>query len=169
MLTILKIALAKLLHKPFNSALSVLLFAIGVAMISLIFKTEAFISRQYKDNLAGIDLVVGAKGSPLQLILSSVLHIDAPTGNISLDDVESIQKNPLVRQTIPIALGDSYKGFRIVGTDSAYLQLYACEMAAGAVFSEPMEAVIGAMAAQKTGLEIGETFSGGALFYWRRT
>lgn len=91
MLTKLKISLAKLLHQPYNSALSVLLFAIGVALISLIIKTETFIDSQYKSNLAGIDLVVGAKGSPLQLILSTVLHIDAPTGNIPLYEVEKNQ------------------------------------------------------------------------------
>lgn len=160
MLTIIKISLAKLLHKPYNSALSVLLFAIGVALISLIIKTEAFLNSQYKTNMAGIDLVVGAKGSPLQLILSSVLHIDAPTGNIPLDEVKKVQQNPLVKQTIPIALGDNHKGFRIVGTHSDYLQLYACEFQEGNTFSEPLDAVIGANVTEKTGLKIGYTFTG---------
>lgn len=160
MLTILKISLAKLLHKPFSSALSILLFAIGVGLISLIIKTETFLNRQYTTNMAGIDLVVGAKGSPLQLILSSVLHIDAPTGNISLDEVKKVQNNPLVKQTIPIALGDSHKGFRIVGTHSNYLQLYACEFSAGRAFTKPLDAVIGANVAEKTGLKIGDTFTG---------
>ncbi len=160
MLAIVKIALAKLAHKTYNSALSVLLFAIGVAIISLIIKTEAFLNTQYKTNMAGIDLVVGAKGSPLQLILSSVLHIDAPTGNIPLDEVKRMQKNPLVEKTIPIALGDSHKGFRIVGTLSDYMQLYACQMQKGSEFSKPMEAVIGANVSKKTGLKIGDTFTG---------
>jgi putative ABC transport system permease protein len=160
MLTIVKIALAKLLHKPYNSALSVLLFAIGVALISLIIKTETFLNNQYKTNMAGIDLVVGAKGSPLQLILSSVLHIDAPTGNIPLDEVKKVQKNPLVKQTIPIALGDSHKGFRIVGTQTDYLQLYSCELQEGNIFSKPLEAVIGANVTKNTGLKIGDSFTG---------
>jgi putative ABC transport system permease protein len=150
MLTILKISLAKLLHKPFNSALSVILFAIGVALISLIIKAETFINNQYNNNLAGIDLVVGAKGSPLQLILSSVLHADAPTGNISLHEVEKIQHNPLVKRTIPISLGDSYKGFRIVGTNSDYLSLYSCRFYLGKEFAKPLDAVIGANVAEKT-------------------
>ena len=160
MLTIIKIALAKLLHKPYNSVLSVLLFAIGVALISLIIKTETFLNSQYKTNMAGIDLVVGAKGSPLQLILSSVLHIDAPTGNIPLVEVKKIQQNPLVKQSIPIALGDNYKGFRIVGTHTDYLQLYACEFHAGHIFSKPLDAVIGANVAEKAELKIGDTFTG---------
>lgn len=160
MLTILKISLAKLLHKPFNSALSVLLFAIGVALISLIIKAETFINNQYQDNLAGIDLVVGAKGSPLQLILSSVLHADVPTGNIALDEVEKIRHNPLVKQTIPISLGDSYKGFRIVGTHVDYLSLYACSFNSGKEFIKPLDAVIGANVAEKTSLKVGDTFTG---------
>ena len=160
MLTILKISFAKLLHKPYNSALSVLLFAIGVALISLIIKTETFLNSQYKTNMAGIDLVVGAKGSPLQLILSSVLHIDAPTGNIPLDEVKKVQQNPLVKQTIPIALGDNYKGFRIVGTNSNYLQLYGCKFETGNLFAKPLDAVIGANVAEKTNLKIGDTFTG---------
>ncbi len=160
MLTIVKISLAKLLHKPYNSALSVLLFAIGVALISLIIKTEAFLNSQYKTNMAGIDLVVGAKGSPLQLILSSVLHIDTPTGNIPLDEVKKVQRNPLVKQTIPIALGDNHRGFRIVGTHTDYLQLYACEFNSGNVFAKPLEAVIGANVSEKTGLKVGDTFTG---------
>ncbi|WP_421921148.1 FtsX-like permease family protein [Marinifilum sp.] len=160
MLTILKIAVAKLLHKPYNSALSVLLFAIGVALISLIIKTESFLNNQYKSNLGGIDLVVGAKGSPLQLILSSVLHIDAPTGNIALSEVEKVQRNPLVKHSIPIALGDSYKGFRIVGTHKDYLKLYQCDFEEGSSFNEPLDAVIGANVIKKTGLKIGDTFTG---------
>ena len=160
MLTIIKISLAKLIHKPYNSALSVLLFAIGVALISLIIKAETFINNQYKTNLAGIDLVVGAKGSPLQLILSSVLHVDVPTGNIALDEVEKIQHNPLVKKTIPISLGDSYKSFRIVGTNIEYLKLYACSFNTGNEFAKPLDAVIGANVAEKTGLKVGDTFAG---------
>jgi len=160
MLTILKIALAKLYHKPYNSALSIVLFAIGVALISLIIKAETYINNQYKANLAGIDLVVGAKGSPLQLILSSVLHVDAPTGNISLDEVEKIKRHPLVQQTIPISLGDSYKEYRIVGTNVDYLNQYACNLNAGEVFIKPLDAVIGANVAKKTGLDVGGTFAG---------
>lgn len=152
--------MAKLLHKPFNSAISVILFAIGVALISLIIKAETFINEQYKANLAGIDLVVGAKGSPLQLILSSVLHADAPTGNIDLEEVKKIQHNPLVKQTIPISLGDSYKGFRIVGTNVDYLKLYACSFNSGKEFVKPLDAVIGANVAEKTNLEVGDTFTG---------
>ncbi|NJO91682.1 MAG: hypothetical protein HC831_23990 [Chloroflexia bacterium] len=136
MITIIKLALARYIHKPMSTLLSVILFTIGVAIISLIVKSEWYLQNNYKQNLAGIDLVVGAKGSPLQLILSSVLHIDAPTGNIPLEEVRKIENNPLVKKTIPIALGDNYKGFRIVGTNTDYAELYNAQLNEGEMFSK---------------------------------
>jgi putative ABC transport system permease protein len=160
MMTIVKLVLARYFHKPMSTLLSIILFAIGVSVISLVIKAEYYLENSYRKNLAGIDLVVGAKGSPLQLILSSVLHIDAPTGNISLDEVHKIEKNPLVKKTIPIALGDNYKGFRIVGTVPAYAELYNAQMLQGKIFKKPLEAVVGANVAKTSGLSLGDTFVG---------
>lgn len=159
-MTIVKLVLARYFHKPMSTLLSIVLFAIGVAVISLVIKTEYYLENSYRKNLAGIDLVVGAKGSPLQLILSSVLHIDSPTGNIPLDEVHKIEKNPLVKKTIPVALGDNYKGFRIVGTIPAYAELYDAQMLQGKIFEKPLEAVVGANVAKKAGLKPGDTFAG---------
>ena len=113
---ILNLALKRILSRPGSSLLSLLLFAIGISIISLILMTDKQMRSDVKKNLAGVDLVIGAKGSPVQLILSSVLHADYPTGNINLQEAESIARNPLVKQYIPIALGDNFRGFRIVGT-----------------------------------------------------
>lgn len=159
-MTIVKLILARYFHKPMSTLLSIILFAIGVSVISLVIKTEYYLENTYRRNLAGIDLVVGAKGSPLQLILSSVLHIDSPTGNIPLDEVHKIEKNPLVKKTIPVALGDNYKGFRIVGTVPAYAELYDAHILQGKIFEKPLEAVVGANVAKTTGLSLGDTFAG---------
>ena len=159
-MTIVKLVLARYFHKPMSTLLSIILFAIGVSVISLVIKTEYYLENTYRRNLAGIDLVVGAKGSPLQLILSSVLHIDSPTGNIPLDEVHKIEKNPLVKKTIPVALGDNYKGFRIVGTIPAYAELYDAHILQGKIFEKPLEAVVGANVAKKAGLNLGDTFAG---------
>ncbi len=159
-MTIVKLVLAQYFHKPMSTLLSIVLFAIGVAVISLVIKTEYYLENTYRKNLAGIDLVVGAKGSPLQLILSSVLHIDSPTGNIPLDEVHKIEKNPMVKKTIPVALGDNYKGFRIVGTVPAYAELYNAQILQGKIFEKPLEAVVGATVAKKAGLKPGDTFAG---------
>lgn len=157
---ILKICIAKLISKPAGTALSVGLFAVGVVIISLIINFEKAIQLQLHRNLAGIDLVVGAKGSPLQLILSSVFHIDAPTGNISLAEADQISRNPMVEKTIPLALGDNYRGFRIIGTNQDYPALYEVKLRSGSWFSVSGEAVLGWEVARKSGLGLGDNFSG---------
>lgn len=160
MMTFIKMVLARYLHKPMSTLLSITLFTIGVAVISLVIKSEWYLQNNYKQNLADIDLVVGAKGSPLQLILSSVLHADVPTGNIPLDEVHKIEKNPLVKHTIPVALGDNYQGFRIVGTNPDYVDLYHAQMAQGNMFSKALDAVVGANVAKETELALNDNFVG---------
>ena len=120
-----------LLSSPLNTTLSILLMTLGIGMISLILLINAEVNQQVERNLKGIDMVVGAKGSPLQLILSSVYHIDNPTGNIPLKEAKKIEKNPLVASSIPISLGDSYNGFRIVGTNLEFLDLYDVKLKSG--------------------------------------
>ena len=65
-----------------------------------------------------IDIVIGAKGSPLQLILSSIYHVDLPNGNISFDSLKKFINHPQVDKVIPLALGDNWNGYRIVGTSN---------------------------------------------------
>ena len=109
---------------------------------------------------AGIDLVIGAKGSPLQLILSTVFHIDIPTGNISVADAGQVIAEPVVKRAIPLALGDSYKTFRIVGTNPAYIDLYSASLNTGRLWNAPQEAVVGAEVARITGLRPAAMFAG---------
>src|SRR5690606_301838 len=109
-------------------------------------------------NARGIDLVVGAKGSPMQLILCNIFHIDFPTGNIKLHEADRIAANRLVKQAIPMALGDSYRGYRIVGTTAAYAAHYGGELAQGTWWSAPMEVTIGSAVAQALDLSMNATF-----------
>jgi putative ABC transport system permease protein len=110
---------------------------------------------------AGIDLVVGgAKGSPLQLILSSVYHIDFPTGNIKMEEAQRISRSRLVKQVIPLAMGDNVQGLRILGTNHDYLDLYAVKFAAGKAWEKPFEVTLGAESAKILGLKLGDSFSG---------
>jgi putative ABC transport system permease protein len=118
------------------------------------------LQRAFERDLAGIDLVVGAKGSPLQLILSGVLHLDVPTGNVPLQAVQALEQNPLVASVIPISLGDSFQGFRIVGTSHAYPAHYQASLAQGSLWQAPMQAVLGASAARALGLQVGGSFVG---------
>lgn len=154
------LALKAIRHKPLTTSINLFLMAIGIAMMTFVLSA----SRQLEDSalrdVRGIDLVVGAKGSPLQLILSSVYHIDVPTGNIPLATQAQLQQNRLVKNVIPLALGDSYAGFRIVGTDASYINHYGGVLAQGKMFDTPLQAVFGAQAAAKTGVSVGAEFTG---------
>jgi putative ABC transport system permease protein len=159
-MNVVRIGIAKLFSKPAGTALSVLLFAIGVTIISLLVNFEKALKDQFYSNLAGIDLVAGAKGSPLQLILSAVFHADAPTGNISLAEADRISRNPMVEKTIPVALGDNFRGFRIVGTTQEYAALYDAELKTGNWFGQSGEVTIGWEVARHTGIGTGDEFTG---------
>lgn len=143
--------------KPLSSLLSILLFGFGVAIIVAILLTSSFLKNEINKNAEGIDLVVGAKGSPLQIILASIFHIDFPTGNISLKDANNLTRNRLVASAIPLSLGDSYQGYRIVGTTGDYAQLYEAELAEGAWFEDKMTATIGAAVAKSLNLKLGDS------------
>lgn len=155
---LLKIILGNLRHKPLHTALSVALLALSTGIIALLLSMQTQIEQKLERDLQEIDLVLGAKGSPLQLVLSAVYHLDAPTGNISMAEVNKVKRHPMVKQTIPLAYGDSYASFRIVGTDSSYIQKYEAKLKNGRLFQEDLEVVIGAAVAAKTGLQLGQTF-----------
>jgi putative ABC transport system permease protein len=155
-----RLIIAQLLRKPLQTVLAVVLLALGIATLVFIVLVQGQLSRQLTRDAQGIDLVVGAKGSPLQLILSAVYHIDVPTGNVPVAAIDQLRANRLIAQVIPVSLGDNFRGFRIVGTEPALIEHYGGRLAAGALWTAPMQAVIGAEVALGTGLSIGSTFSG---------
>ncbi len=142
-----RLAWRYLWSRPLTSALNLLLLTLGLAAVTLVLLVATQVDRGFERDVQGIDLVVGAKGSPLQLILAGVFHIDVPPGNIALEDFETLRRNPLVAQAIPISLGDSFAGYRIVGTTHEYPAHYGAELAAGRLWNAPMEAVLGATVA----------------------
>lgn len=155
------LSLAYLRDRALNTALNILLLALGVASLVILLLFSSQLENRFERDAQGIDMVVGAKGSPLQLILSSVYHVDIPTGNVPLDTVPLLRRQMGVAQAIPLALGDSFRSFRIVGTEPAYPALLGAEIAEGRMFSAPMEAVIGAEVARRTGAGLGQRFVGG--------
>ena len=154
------LALAYLRDRPLTTALNVLLLAMSVAMLVLLLQLGTQAGARFERDVRGVDLVVGAKGSPLQLILSSLFHIDQPTGNIPLSARALLERDPAVARVVPLALGDNFDGFRIVGTDDGFAALYGTRLAAGRTFGAPMEAVIGAEVARATGAGLGQKFTG---------
>ncbi|HMO31726.1 MAG TPA: ABC transporter permease [Lacibacter sp.] len=150
-----KLIIQNLLHKPLSLLLSVLLLMLGTGIISFLIIVQGQMEKKLRADLKDIDLVVGAKGSPLQLVLSSVYHLDAPVGNISKSEAEKLKSHFLIEQIIPLALGDSYQNFRIVGTTEAYIKKYDPVFSKGRIFKTTFEAVVGANVALKAGLKPG--------------
>ena len=135
-------------------SLALLIFGIGI--ISLLLQLNSLIKTQMDNNLKGIDMVVGAKGSPLQLILSAVYHIDSPTGNISFEDAKKIKNNRMVGSSIDLLYGDNYKGYRIVGTEEKFLELYNAKIKEGRKWNNPLEVVVGSKIHTKLNISIDD-------------
>lgn len=157
-MNIWKISIQNMRSKPMYTFLSVLMLALSIALLLSIQQLKSSFKYQMENNLGPIDMVVGAKGSPLQLVLSSVLHIDNPTGNISYKEAKKISKNPMIEKAVPISYGDNYKGYRIVGTTTDFLKFYNAELESGRAVHKSMEVVLGHHVATQLQLSIGDTF-----------
>ncbi len=156
----LHIAYAYARRRPLATLLNVVLLAVGVATITLVILLSRELDARLHREAADVDLVVGAKGSPLQLVLAGVYHADVPPGNIPFAAIETLRRNPLIREVIPLALGDSFRGYRIVGTEPAFVAHYLASMAKGQLWAEPMDAVLGSEVARSSRLSVGGRFSG---------
>ena len=159
-MTLSGLSFAYLRDRALNTGLNILLLALGVATLVILLLFSAQLEGRFEKDSEGIDMVVGAKGSPLQLILSSIYHVDVPTGNIPLGALTMLRQQPTVADVIPLALGDSFRSFRIVGTEPGYAALYNAKIADGRMFAKPFEAVIGSEVAARTGATIGQRFVG---------
>jgi putative ABC transport system permease protein len=157
---LIRLAWRYLWSQPLSAALNLLLLSLGLAAISFVLLIEEQIEAGVRRDLAGIDLVVGAKGSPMQIMLAGVFHLDVPTGNIPLASLDTLRAHPLVARAVPLSLGDSLRGHRIVGTTPDYLQFYGGRLADGRLWDAPLQAVLGADAARATGLKPGDQFAG---------
>jgi putative ABC transport system permease protein len=140
--------------------LNILLISFGTGILTILLLASYQVNDKLQNNAKNIDLVVGAKGSPMQLILSSIFYIDFPTGNIPLADAELLRQNPMVKLSVPLALGDSYKSFRIAGTDSNFIRLYGLKIAKGRYWHTDFEVTVGSTVAERLRLHIGDKFFG---------
>ena len=160
MLSWARLAWRLLWLRPLATALNLLLLALGWAAVAFVLLVGEQVEQRVKRDLAGIDLVVGAKGSPMQIMLSGVFHLDSPTGNIPLASVTALREQPLVAEVWPLSLGDSLRGWRIVGTTPGYLTLYGAQLQSGRLWAAPLQAVLGAEVAAALGLKLGDRFAG---------
>lgn len=159
-MSILQIAWRNIVKNPLNLLMSIILFGLGVGLISFLLLFNSQLKEKFDKNLAEIDLVVGAKGSPLQMILCNMYHIDNPTGNIPIKNAAPLLKDlhPLIKKAIPLSLGDNYKSYRIVGTNHDLAEMYGAKIKEGALWNKDFEVTIGKAVADDTGLKLGDKF-----------
>jgi putative ABC transport system permease protein len=158
-MNLLKISWSNIKHNPLNTLLSIVLLSFGIGIISMMLLLKTQLSEKFDRNIKDIDFVLAAKGSPLQSMLANIYHVDVPTGNIKVSEARRIIKNPMVAEAIPLAYGDNYEKFRIVGTNEKYPNHYGCSVAEGKLFTAPFEVTIGSGVASETGLKMGSTFT----------
>lgn len=157
-MTLARISLYYLRKRALNTALNVALLAFGIAAVTLLVLTSMQLERRIHRDAQGIDLVVGAKGSQTQLILSTIYGLDAPAGAVRWSDAQEIAGHRGVAKAIPLALGDHYYGFRIVGTTHDYPVHYGASVIEGTLWKEPLDAVFGADVAARLRPQLGSTF-----------
>jgi putative ABC transport system permease protein len=154
------LAMAWLRDRPLTTAFNVCLFALGAMVATALLLVTTGIRDTLDRNNAGIDLVVGAKGSPLQIILSSIYHADVPTGNVDWSVYERLAADPMVAVAVPVGLGDAFRGYRIVGAPNSFAALYDATAAQGRLPSAPLEVTIGADIARVVGVKVGDEIVG---------
>ena len=140
-----------------SAFLNVMLMSFGIATITLLLLLSVQFEEHLYKNAEGVDVVVGAKGSPIQLILSGLYHMDSPTGNVRLADAKDVMNHRAVGDVYPLALGDSWNGVRMVGSTAEYMAWMGGVIEEGALWSHALDVVVGADVASRYGVTIGDT------------
>jgi len=159
-MTFAALALAYLRRRWGQALLSMMVGASGIAAVATVLVGFDALPRAARHAWGGADLVVGPKGSALDLVLCCALHVAESRGLVPLAAARDALRNPMIRAEAPIALGDNVDGWRIVGTMPALLDIYHARFASGGVWTDRLQAVAGATVARDLGLKLGDTFVG---------
>jgi putative ABC transport system permease protein len=138
-----------------GGALNVLVLALGLGSLAVILMAQQRVQQALERDVAGIDVVVGAKGSPLQLILAGVYHLDVPPGNIALADVEALRATRRWRSSSPSAWATTWLVFASWAPRPTTRHCTAGKLASGHWWQAPMQAVLGAEVARDHGFAGG--------------
>ncbi len=161
-MAIVRLALHSVWNRRVTAGLTVFAVALSAAMLLGVEKLRRDARGAFADTISGTDLVVGARGGAVQLLLYSIFRIGDHTNDISWESYQHIAGLPRVSWTVPISLGDSHRGFRVMGTTRDYFQHYRyarreqLRFAAGAPFEEIFDAVLGAEVAERLGYALGD-------------
>ena len=159
---LLRIALASLNNRRFTALLTVFAIALSVCLLLAVERVRSEARASFASTISGTDLIVGARSGSVNLLLYSVFRIGNATNNIRWDSFETLAKHPQVKWAIPLSLGDSHRGYRVLGTDTGYFTHYhygraqPLQLVEGKPFNDLFEVVLGAEVAQALHYKLGE-------------
>jgi putative ABC transport system permease protein len=157
------LAIKSLRNRKFTAGLTIVSIALSVTLLLGVERIRNQARSGFTSTISGTDLIVGARSGPVPLLLYSVFRIGNATNNISWESYARITEQPAVKWTIPISLGDSHRGYRVMGTNSDYFEHFRfaedrnLELAQGQVFEGVYDAVIGGEAAEALGYRIDDS------------
>ena len=161
-MAIATLAVRSIVNRRFTAMLTICTIAMSVALLLGVEKIRSDAKASFVNTISGTDLIVGARSGAIQLLLYSVFRIGNATNNISWESYRDIAANPKIKWTIPLSLGDSHRGFRVLGTDRAYFQHYRYArdrqlgFDAGGPFADLYDVVIGADIAAQLGYTLDQ-------------
>ena len=156
------LALKSLRNRKFTTLLTVATIALSVTLLLGVERIRKEARASFTNTISGTDLIVGGRTGPVQLLLYSVFRIGYATNNISWQSYEEIARNPNVKWSIPISLGDSHQGYRVMGTSDEYFKYFRfaggrkLELAEGSIFKGVYDAVLGADVAKTLGYRLDD-------------
>jgi len=159
---LLRIALASLANRRFTALLTVFAIALSVCLLLAVERVRTEARASFASTISGTDLIVGARSGSVNLLLYSVFRIGNATNNIRWDSFETLARHPQVKWAIPLSLGDSHRGYRVLGTDAGYFEHYrygrgqSLQLAQGKPFADLFEVVLGAEVAEALKYRLGE-------------
>jgi putative ABC transport system permease protein len=159
---VIGLALKSLRNRRFTAALTVLSIGLAVALLLAVERIRHQTREGFAATVSGTDLIVGARSSPVHLLLAAVFRIGNPTNNLAWESYRHFAARPEVAWTIPLSLGDSHRGFRVLGTTRDYFEHFrfarerSLALAQGKPFDDEHDAVLGAEVAQALGYGLGQ-------------
>ncbi len=156
------IAIESLKRRKTTAILTLLSITISISLLLCVDIIRTQVKTSFTRTVSGVDLIVGAPSGQLNLLLSSVFNIGTPTKGIEYKSIAALQSNKQVSWLIPLSLGDTHRGFRVVGTTNSFFDhfkygdMQSLEMAAGSTFTQPLSTVVGADIAKSLGYKVGD-------------
>jgi putative ABC transport system permease protein len=161
-MSILDLAVKSLWNRRLAAAFTLCAIAFSVTLLLGVERLRTEARTGFANTISGVDLIVGARSGGVQLLLYSIFHIGNATNNIDWLSYQDIAQHPKTSWVVPISLGDSHRGYRVVGTDGTFFRHYhfagdrTLAFAAGRVFTTPFDAVLGADVARSLGYRLGQ-------------